>query len=429
MKREKTDKICLDCGKIIYNVDILCKYCEECKRNRKLAIAHKYKKNKRIEGFEILKKEYENNFNMISTKIENLVPYCFNQKSNKKVKAYCQFYECTWIGVLKIYNKYNEFYEYIKKLYLDYFDNTNIRDIHKFAKTNNLTYDLMMQFDIAEFMNDCKVQKLRYNDEEYKINFDNIKNILGRVPLFNEFKELTKININSYAFKFNLKTKVYDQIVKMFTDEQEFNYYLIERKSHKTKVGEITGALSVTLTFDDLENEFRRVFDNFYNEYEIYPSRRLFNKFSKHDDSVYRNRFNLSWTDICKQYGYIVKSKNVSETYVLKSISEILNLKYEAQKKWDWLIGVGGKNMFCDGYFKDIDLVVEFDGVQHRIPISKYGGEEKLKRTQQNDSLKNELLKQHNIKLIRIDSRSNWMNKNYLKEILIKNNIILPTAS
>jgi hypothetical protein len=378
-----------------------------------------------------LEEEYEDNFTYITNKdISRLTITGFNKNSNIKAQGYRNFYNLTWVDIVKKFNKYDDLFKYIVDEYMTYCNIAKKQNIQSFAKEHEwITYRLLESIGIDNIRNACEIKKLRYEDEEYKGNFDNIKYKIGRVPLFNDFNNLTEISLNSYANKYKLKEKVYDEVVKMFTTELEYKDYLFAKGEHKTKVGKITGALSLTLTFDDLENEFRRVFDNFYNEYEIYPSRRLFNKFSKHDDSVYRNRFNLSWTDICKQYGYIVKPKNIAETYVLKSISQILNLEYEPQKSWKWLIGIGGKNMFCDGYFRDIDLVVEFDGFQHRIPIAKYGGEEKLKRTQQNDSLKNELLKQHNIKLIRIDSRYNWTNKNYLKEILIKNNIILPTAS
>ena len=131
----------------------------------------------------------------------------------------------------------------------------------------------------------------------------------------------------------------------------------------------------------------------------------------------------MSWTDICKQYGYVINSRYKEEKIVLGMIAEILSIEYVPQKTWDWLIGVGGKNMYCDGYFEKYNLVVEFDGSQHRIPIKAYGGMEKLKRTQENDILKDKLFNEHNINIIRIDSREKWYDMDYLKQKLINSGI------
>lgn len=82
--------------------------------------------------------------------------------------------------------------------------------------------------------------------------------------------------------------------------------------------------------------------------------------------------------------------------------------------------------MYVDGYFTNYNLVVEFDGSQHRKPIKKFGGIERYNRLQENDNLKNKLLQEHNIKLLRIDSRSNWHDINYLKQRLVEIGIQIP---
>jgi hypothetical protein len=74
--------------------------------------------------------------------------------------------------------------------------------------------------------------------------------------------------------------------------------------------------------------------------------------------------------------------------------------------------------MYCDGYFQEINLVIEFDGRQHKIPIDKYGGEKAFVRLQENDKLKEQLVKDHNIRLLRIDSKEEWYENEHLKQRL-----------
>lgn len=50
----------------------------------------------------------------------------------------------------------------------------------------------------------------------------------------------------------------------------------------------------------------------------------------------------------------------------------------------------------------DLDYLIEYQGIQHYEPKSKFGGLAGLKKQQYNDMLKREYCKKHNIKLILI---------------------------
>lgn len=50
----------------------------------------------------------------------------------------------------------------------------------------------------------------------------------------------------------------------------------------------------------------------------------------------------------------------------------------------------------------DLEFLIEFQGIQHYKPKSKFGGVQGLKRQQFNDMKKREYCKKHNIKLILI---------------------------
>lgn len=256
----------------------------------------------------------------------------------------------------------------------------------------------------------------RYTIDDLKDNFNSLKLKYKQVPLFNEFKLDTKISINTYANRLNLKGTVYDEIVRYYTIQNEYDDYIQRKRLHKTSVGKTTGSMSKIYSDDMLEINLRYIFDLYMIKYTKYPSRRLFDNISPIDSSQYRKRYNKPWTEICNSYGYDIRDKNIEETICLNMCAELFNSKYKPQCTWGWLIGVGGKNMFCDGYFENLNTVVEFDGRSHRIAISKFGGEERLIRTKENDKLKEQLLLEHNIKIIRIDSRLKW----YTREGLVK---------
>ena len=261
----------------------------------------------------------------------------------------------------------------------------------------------------------------RKTEEDFKTNFDMVKQKIGSVPLFSQFDKYTKIQINTYANHFNLSGVVYDAIVRMYCDDDEFDEYLKNKSEHKTMVGKKNAENCESLSVEELESSLRNVFDKYYNDYGGYPSRRIFDKVSKHDSSIYRKKFGKSWLEVCKMFGYDVGHYYKSETIVLGMCEEIMEEKCERQKTFDWLIGVGGKHMFCDGYFKSANVVIEFDGAQHRIPIERYGGKEKFTRLQENDKLKDKLLNEHGIKVIRINSSSQWHNPEWLKRYINKN--------
>lgn len=293
---------------------------------------------------------------------------------------------------------------------------------HKYLN-NELIYSLDKEY-LYNFI-DADIQ--RYNDNDYKNNFINIISKIGKIPLYNEFVLHTKISDVSYSNKYNLKGKVYDSIVKMFVSKEQYNNYLIEKRMHKTNVGKQTANMNkFLLTLEELEIEFKKVFDETKFKYNVYPSRRYFDKVSKHDSSVYRQKLNMSWTDVCKLYGYDIQNKKSAEYIVLGKIKDILQSNYIPQKKWDWLIGIKNYPLRVDGYFEEYNLVVEFDGKQHKEPVDKYGGKDSFEVLKTNDEIKNILIPQHGIKLLRISAFDDWFNDDFLKQELSNIGIEIP---
>lgn len=88
-----------------------------------------------------------------------------------------------------------------------------------------------------------------------------------------------------------------------------------------------------------------------------------------------------------------------------KRISSFLDnnsISYTIQKKYNNLIGNGGRRLSYDFYLSSHNLLIEFQGAQHERPIEHFGGEEQFKIQQEHDRRKREYAKEHNIDLLEI---------------------------
>ena len=70
-----------------------------------------------------------------------------------------------------------------------------------------------------------------------------------------------------------------------------------------------------------------------------------------------------------------------------------------------------------DFYIKNKNVLIEFDGGQHKKAIEYFGGKEGFENIKRRDMIKTQYAKSHNIKLIRINNINEILDK--LKHILI----------
>jgi len=412
-------KICLSCKKQIEEENLHINYCVKCKaKNDKY---NKIQKENNAQKSFKQAKEYIEEYTKENGK--TLTPNGFSEKCPISATSIIRSIKGkTWVDILTMFGKGEQLKEYIKEEYLKFLDASDIISFYKFTKQHKyITYTFIKSsFNMRELLDYCGRKILRNETEDYRINFNTIKINLGYIPLHPDFMKLTNISVTSYMNKFGFKGKVYDNIVKMYSTDDEFKEYRNRQQINKIEVGKQTCNMGKTLlTLDDLELEFRKVFDKCFEETECYPSKRLFSKLSNHDDKTYREMLNMNWTDICKYYGYPTQyKKSIFENYVLKYMSKILDEEFESQKVYSWLIGINNSPLFCDGYFPKYNLIVEVDGRQHRQPYEKFGGEKSFKILQANDAIKNKLISEHEIKLLRIADNTNWHDVEYLKSRL-----------
>lgn len=110
------------------------------------------------------------------------------------------------------------------------------------------------------------------------------------------------------------------------------------------------------------------------------------------------------------------------ESFGERIISKYLddnNIIYVKQKKFKDCKYIN--QLPFDFYLPTINILIEYDGIQHFEPVGQFGGEEEFQKTIMKDSIKNRYCLDNKINLIRISYQDNI----YLILQCIKENIIL----
>lgn len=80
------------------------------------------------------------------------------------------------------------------------------------------------------------------------------------------------------------------------------------------------------------------------------------------------------------------------------------DLSFQEEQSFDDLLSINGRPLRFDfAVFDDsgdLDFLIEYQGIQHYEPKSKFGGISGLRKQQYNDMQKREYCKKHNIPLI-----------------------------
>lgn len=104
---------------------------------------------------------------------------------------------------------------------------------------------------------------------------------------------------------------------------------------------------------------------------------------------------------------------------MIQDVLDELNITYEIQK---YFKDCGNKNQWLpfDFYIPSLNLLLEYDGIQHFKPVKYFGGMNKLKDQQRRDKVKNDYAKEKGISLLRIpyNLKDSYV-KNKLKNILL----------
>jgi len=144
---------------------------------------------------------------------------------------------------------------------------------------------------------------------------------------------------------------------------------------------------------------------------------------NKYDYSkvIYKNAFSKIQI-ICPEHGKFEQTASVhlngsgcpvcrsskGEREIIK-ILEQYRISYIHQKKFDDCKNI--TNLIFDFYIPDINLCIEYNGIQHYKPINHFGGVQGLKNTKMRDNIKKEYCKSNQINYKVISYRDNIKNK------------------
>ena len=87
----------------------------------------------------------------------------------------------------------------------------------------------------------------------------------------------------------------------------------------------------------------------------------------------------------------------------IEEILDAAGMNYQEEFSFPTLYSAGRPLRFDFAIFDDdnqLDFLIEYQGIQHYIPKSKFGGVAGLRRQQYNDKLKKDYCRLHNIILI-----------------------------
>jgi len=151
-------------------------------------------------------------------------------------------------------------------------------------------------------------------------------------------------------------------------------------------------------------------------------------QFIKDSIKTHEHKYNYSMVDyfnattkvkiICKKHGVFEQTPNshlsghgcpvCKESKGEKFITKFLkknNLNYTKQKKFNDCID---KNKLpFDFYLDNLNMCIEYDGIQHFKPIEYFGGVENLNYVKKHDKIKTKFCEEKNIKLLRIKYTDN----------------------
>lgn len=166
------------------------------------------------------------------------------------------------------------------------------------------------------------------------------------------------------------------------------------------------------IDYDEFIEELKVVWGDKYEvhseHYESYQSFRAYCK--THDYFWNTNGSNFLKGHGCRHCGFSVsKGENKILMYLKKH-----NIDYIEQ--YSFINMKSQRKLRCDFYLPELNLVLEYNGKQHYIPVEFFGGKKGLESTQERDKIKSDYCKKNkiNFEIIRYDEPVNERLKNIL---------------
>lgn len=428
IKREKAvgSRLCEDCKKVELSNDRRQVCCSECSKERDRISKTKHKRAKRITEKRRIRNEMDINFNQINPSEHYLLPNSFDTISPIPSDNYRRRFLGGWVSVLKRHGKLEEFRDYIVEAYISWSEKTGSQTVKLFYKDIGVSWSMMDQVMLGnELRSLAGFSKYGgFSDDEYNEEFLRVLSCFEDAPTWSEFIGESKISLYSFAKNFGYTGEVYVHLLQHYDVSKEVIDRYIERQSKQRSIRNselLTGKYKISE--EELIVDFKNTFDSFLKNYGVTPTISEFDRLAKYGKHTLTGRLNTTYSEMAKSLGYDHDvSGSPSELVTLEGFSSVLKSQYLPQAKFDWLKSDLGKNLRCDGYFDDYKLVVEYDGRQHSQMV-EYFGQESYDRTVANDAIKNALIPQHGISLLRIAYNEPYWDEDFLRMRLLESGI------
>ena len=290
---------------------------------------------------------------------------------------------------------------------------TELERIYKVFQNDQTTNKFTLQY----FLSHADKQLTAFKMKKYYGSFAKFVKAYGIKPYQNEF---TKESILERSFE------LYHKYGKFNTKIQRSKEANLPQSAVDRFFGSFNGllkemGLEPNMNKRITKNDILADLSSIVKKYGVISETIIINE-SKYSLPTILKHFNHSLNNVYQELNILNNlSSQMSQTgtYCILKIAEILNQKPEFEKQFSWL--KNNKPLFLDGYFKNLNLAIEYDGPRH------FSNEKFLSASQraiENDEIKNKLCKEHGIKLIRISYKESLSTKN-LKNILKQNNITI----
>ena len=187
-------------------------------------------------------------------------------------------------------------------------------------------------------------------------------------------------------------------------------------------------------SFTNMKRELGELVDGRFvsNEELEKDIRQLYEKYGVLSEEIISQEAILSYPTILARYGTLnnlcsklkipqepLKNKSKFLIKCLTTIKEHLGNEYVTEKTFPWLRNpVTNRPMFIDIFYPKLKLAIEVDGEQHHEICMYTPTQDALKRIQQRDKAKDNLLLENGYKVIRLNKSSSSYIEKKLKDVI-----------
>ena len=197
---------------------------------------------------------------------------------------------------------------------------------------------------------------------------------------------------------FDNKTSKYDDLIIQFKNNvSELTSYLYnfisQQPNNKIRQCEIKNGLSF------LQNEQLNHNDNFvFNFMHLMTNSNMLETWKENRHRYYKTGSQLEYV----QPNNITRNKIYASKYEAMVANYLINndIPFVCQKTYEKCKNINCLRFdFCVNY-NDVEILIEYNGMQHYKPVSIFGGELALQKTQKNDKIKQQYAEDNDIPFI-----------------------------